>query len=52
MRLYYCLKGDSRNVVKTVFGGGNSVHDVIKTLDMCFGNSRKILSEIVNEIRS
>ena len=52
MRLYDCLKGDARNVVKTLFAGGNSADDIMKTLEMRFGNSRIILSKIVNEIRS
>ena len=52
MRLYDCLKGDARNAVKTLFAGGNSAHDIMKTLEMRFGNFRIILLKIVNEIRS
>ena len=46
MRLYAYLKGDRRNIVKTLFAGGNSAHDIMKILEMRFGNSRIILSKL------
>ena len=51
MRLYDALKGEARDTVKTLFSAGNSAKDIMKTLEMRFGNSKFILSKIVNDIK-
>ena len=51
MRLCNALKGDDREVNRSLFVAGNHSKDIIKTLEMRFGNPKLILNNIIQEIR-
>lgn len=50
MRLSDALKGEAREGTRALFFGGDSAEEIIKTLEMMFGNSKLILARILREI--
>ena len=50
-RLFETLVGDAREATKSLFAAGSNASDIIQTLEMRFGNSKYILSKILNDIR-
>ena len=51
MRLCDALKGDARDATRSLFVAGNHSKDIIKTLEMRFGNQKLILNNIIQEFR-
>ena len=51
MRLFDSLKDDAREATKALFASGGSTNDIIRTLEMRFGNRRVILEKIVNNVK-
>ena len=51
LRLCNALEGEAREAARSLFVAGNHTSDIMKTLEMRFGNSRLILRNILNEIR-
>ena len=50
-RLFKALSDDAREATKTLFAAGNNTVDIMKTLEMRFGNSRIILEKILKDIK-
>lgn len=48
-RLFEALKGEARETVKTLFASGSNSNDIMRTLELRFGNSKMILEKIISE---
>ena len=51
MRFFDALKDDACKATTALFVVGNSAADIIKVLEMRFGNSKLILNKIVTQIK-
>ena len=50
MRLSDALKDDAYKAKTALFAAGNSAAEIMKTLEMIFGNSTLILNKIITQI--
>ena len=50
-RLFMALKGQAREATKALFAAGNNASDIMKILEMRFGNTKLILDKIIKEVR-
>lgn len=52
MRLFGTLKDDARGAAKGLFVAGDTAQEIMRTLEMRFGNSKLMLANTVAEIRA
>ena len=52
VRLFEALVGNAREATKTLFAAGNGAQNIMKTLEMRFGNTKTILEKVVIEIKN